>query len=231
MLTPSNYKIISLGGSIIIPPTGFDVEFLKKLRALIIGRIKKGDKFILVIGGGATCREYQTAAKGVVSMTDADLDWLGIKTTIFNAEFVRFLFKDYVHAEVITNPTKKIKTNKPIILAAGWKPGCSTDHDAVLLAKTFGAKEVINASNVSYIYTADPKKDPNAKPLERLTWKELRNIIGDKWTPGGNFPFDPTAAKTAQKLGLTVKFVKGTDLDLLDKALGGREFGGSVISK
>lgn len=222
-------KIISLGGSVIIPPTGFDIEFLKKLRALIISRVKKGDKFILVVGGGSTCRQYQTAARGVVNMTDSDLDWLGIKTTIFNAEFVRFLFKDFAYSEIITNPTKKIKTSKPIILAAGWKPGCSTDNDAVLLAKTFGAKEVINASNISYVYTADPKKDPTAKPVAILTWKELRNIIGDKWMPGGNFPFDPIAAKTAQKLGLTVKFVRGTDLDLLNRALGGREFEGSVI--
>lgn len=225
----SKFKIISIGGSIIIPPTGFDIEFLKKFRALIIGRVKKGDKFILVVGGGSTCRQYQTAAKGVVSMTDTDLDWLGIKTTIFNAEFVKFLFKDLTYPEIITNPTKKIKTNKPIIMAGGWKPGCSTDNDAVLLAKTFDAKEVINASNISYVYTADPKKEPQAKPLKSLTWKEMRNIIGDKWMPGGNFPFDPIAAKTAQKLGLTVKFVKGTDLDLLDKALGGGEFEGSVI--
>jgi uridylate kinase len=225
----AQFKIISIGGSIIIPPTGFDIAFLKKLRALIIGRVKKGDKFILVIGGGSTCRQYQTAARGVLTITDTDLDWLGIKTTVFNAEFVKLLFKDYAYSEIITNPTKKIKTNKPIILAAGWKPGCSTDNDAVLLAKTFGAKEVINASNISYVYTADPKKDPQAKPLQSLTWKEMRNIIGDKWVPGGNFPFDPTAAKTAQKLGLTVKFVKGTDLNLFDKALSGEEFEGSLI--
>jgi uridylate kinase len=225
----SKFKIISIGGSIIIPPTGFDIEFLKKLRSLIVSRVKKGDKFILVVGGGSTCRQYQTAAKGVVNMTDTDLDWLGIKTTIFNAEFVKSLFKDLAYSEVITNPTKKVKTNKPIIMAAGWKPGCSTDNDAVLLAKTFGAKEVINASNINYVYTADPKKDPNARPLKSLTWKEMRNIIGDKWMPGGNFPFDPIAAKTAQKLGLTVKFVKGTDLDLLNKVLDGRDFEGSVI--
>ena len=225
----TQYKIISIGGSIIIPPTGFDISFLKKLKDLIVGRVKKGEKFILVVGGGATCRNYQQAAKAVVPMTNTDLDWLGIKTTIFNAEFVRFLFKDLAFSEIITNPTKKIKTNKPIILAAGWKPGCSTDHGAVLLAKTYGATEVINASNINYIYTADPKKDPHAKPLSALTWKELRSIIGDTWTPGGNFPFDPVAAKTAQKLGLTVKFVKGSDLDLLSKALEGSDFKGSEI--
>lgn len=224
-------KIISVGGSIIIPPTGFDINFLKKLRNLIVGRVKKGDKFILVIGGGATCRNYQNAAKQVVPMTNSDLDWLGIKTTIFNAEFVRFLFKDLAYPEIITNPTKKIKTNKPIILAAGWKPGCSTDNGAVLLAKTYGAKEIINASNIDYVYTADPKKDPGAKPLPELTWKQLCSIIGEKWSPGANVPFDPVAAKTAEKLGLTVKFVKGTDLDSFKKVLTGGKIEGTVINK
>jgi uridylate kinase len=228
-LTPSNYKIISIGGSIIIPPGGFDVSFLKKLRTLIINRVKKGDKFILVIGGGATCRNYQNAATHVVKMDNNDLDWLGIKSTIFNAEFVRFLFKDIAHPEVVTNPTVKIKTSKPIIIAAGWKPGCSTDNQAVLLAKTYGAAEMINASNINYVYTADPKKDANAKPLPRLTWKEMRNIIGNKWVPGANLPFDPVAAKEAEKLGLTVKFVKGTDLNLLHQALLNKNFEGSII--
>ncbi len=225
----NKFRIISIGGSIIIPPSGFDIEFLKKLRDLIVERVKKGEKFILVIGGGATCRNYQNAASQVADMTNTDLDWLGIKSTIFNAEFVRFLFKDYAHSEIITNPTKKIKSTKPILMAAGWKPGCSTDHDAVLLAKTYGATEVINASNIDYVYTADPKKYPGAKALSELSWKEMRGIIGDKWSPGANFPFDPVAAKTAQKLGLTVKFVKGTNLNLLNQALSGESFNGTII--
>jgi len=225
------YKIISIGGSIIIPPSGFDTDFLKKFRDLIAGLVKKGDKFILVIGGGATCRAYQHAAKQVVQMANDELDWLGIKTTIFNAEFVRVLFKDLAYKEIITNPTKKIKTNKSVIIAAGWKPGCSTDYDAVLLAQTYGAREVINASNISYIYTADPKQDPQAQPLPELTWKEMKNIIGDKWTPGANFPFDPKAVKKAAALGLVVKFVKGTELKEFEKSLKGLAYQGSVICK
>ena len=133
-------KILSVGGSIIIPKTGFNVPFLKKFRKLILDEVKKGEKFILVIGGGGTCRQYQDAARKAVPLSSTDLDWIGIHTTVFNANFVRFLFKDHAYKEVIQNPTKKVKTNKSIIIAAGWKPGCSTDKDAVLLAKTYGAK-------------------------------------------------------------------------------------------
>ena len=52
-------KILSVGGSIIIPKTGFDIDFLKKFRRMILNRVKKGEKFILVIGGGATCRVFK----------------------------------------------------------------------------------------------------------------------------------------------------------------------------
>jgi uridylate kinase len=42
-------------------------------------------------------------------------------------------------------------------------------------------------------------------------------------------PFDPVAAKTAEKLRLTVKFVKGTDLTAVEAALNGGSFGGTIV--
>lgn len=222
-------KIISVGGSIIIPKTGFELEFLKKFRQLILAEVKKGYKFVLVIGGGGTCRAYQAAAKAVAGLSEIDLDWLGIFATHFNAEFVRLLFGDKAYPEVIKNPTKKIKTNQPIILAGGWQPGCSTDRDAVLLAKNFGAKEIINLSNFDFVYSADPKKDPEAKPYKKLSWVEMRKIVGDKWQPGANLPFDPLAAKEAQKLGLKVTFVRGTDLNEVQKVIESKGFHGTIV--
>ncbi|KKU26061.1 MAG: hypothetical protein UX39_C0013G0008 [Candidatus Magasanikbacteria bacterium GW2011_GWA2_46_17] len=224
------YKIISLGGSIVIPPEGFNVEFLKQFRQLIVDRVKKGDRFIIVVGGGSTCRKYQQAINAVQPQSDIDLDWLGIYTTHLNAHFVRLMFGNLAHKEIVINPTKKVKTLKPIIVVGGWKPCCSTDRDAVLLAKTYGTKEMINASNIDYVYTADPKVDPNAKPMPSLTWKELRQIIGNTWKPGANLPFDPKAAGEAEKLGLAVKFVKGTDLAELKNAISQGKIRGTVVA-
>ena len=224
-------KILSVGGSIIIPKTGFDIEFLKKFRSLILNQVKKGDRFILVIGGGATCRQYQDAAKKVVKMTDEDLDWLGIHTTIFNANFVRFLFKDIAFEKVITDPHKKIPTKKSVILAAGHKPGASTDIDAVFMAKTYGASEIINLSNIEYVYTKDPNKFPDAKKIERIDWATFRKeVVGDKWTPGFNAPFDPIASTQAQKMGLKVSILQGTNLEEVKKALQGKKFKGTIIT-
>lgn len=226
----TKYKILSVGGSIIIPKTGFDISFLKKFRNLILAEVKKGNKFILVIGGGATCRDYQQALTKVVKTSDTDLDWLGIYTTWFNAEFVKMLFADYAHDEVIKNPTQKIKTNKPIIIAGGWKPGCSTDKDAVLLAENFGAKEMINLSNIEYVFDKDPNKFSDAKKIEKINWPDFRkNVVGYKWIPGKNVPFDPMASALAEKLKLKVSILQGTNLIEVKKAVQGKKFKGTVI--
>lgn len=228
----SAYKILSVGGSIIIPKTGFDVGFLKKFRALILSRVKKGDKFVLVVGGGATCRVYQNALTEVVRLPNRELHWLGVYSTWFNAEFVKLLFAGkYVYKDVIKNPTDKLIINKPIIIAAGWKPGFSTDTDSILLAKQFGAKEVINLSNIDYVFDKDPNKFANAKKIEKINWKDFRkNIVGYKWLPGKNSPFDPIASGLAKKLGLKVIIMNGRNLTEVKNALEGKKFKGTLIA-
>ena len=225
-----NTKILSVGGSIIIPKTGFNIPFLKKFKTLILRQIKKGDRFILVIGGGATCRKYQDAARQISSLTNEDLDWIGIHTTIYNAQFVRYMFKDVAYKHIITNPNKKVQTTKPVIIAAGWKPGFSTDRDAALLAKTYGAKELYNLSNISYVYDKDPNIYPEAKKLRYIDWQTLRDeIVGHTWEPGKSAPFDPIASKDAQKFGMKVGILDGTKLGEVKKAIDGKPFNGTIV--
>ncbi len=225
-----DWKILSVGGSIIIPKTGFDIKFLKKFRKLIIERIEKGERFIIVIGGGATCRTYQEAAKAVTNQSSQDLDWIGIYTTIYNAQFVKSLFKDIAHKDVITNPNVKVKTSKSLIIAAGYKPGCSTDKDAVLLAKTYKAKQVFNLSNIDYVFDKDPNKYKDAKKITDISWSEFQKIVGTEWDPGLSAPFDPIASLLATKLKLKVSILNGTDLKTVSNALSNKKFTGTVIS-
>jgi uridylate kinase len=222
--------ILSVGGSIIIPSTGFNTKFLKKFRSLILQHVKKGTRFVLVIGGGKTAREYQEGGKGAQKLTSEELDWLGIYATELNARFVHMLFKGYVYKDIISDPRIEIKTNKPIIIASGWKPGFSTDFDAVLLAKNFGAKKVFNLSNIEYVYNCDPNKYKNAVKIKEISWTDFRrNIVGNVWKPGSNAPFDPIASKEAENLGLEVGIIKGTHLKEVHKALLNKKFKGTII--
>jgi uridylate kinase len=115
-------------------------------------------------------------------------------------------------------------------VAAGWKPGFSSDYDAVLLAEKFGAKTVINLSNIEKVYTDDPRRDPDAKPLDTISWADFRSLIGDEWMPGKNVPFDPVASRHAEKTGLTVICAAGRNLPNLKRLLSGENFTGTTIS-
>ena len=128
------------------------------------------------------------------------------------------------------NPTKKIKTNKPIIVGSGWKPGWSSDYDAALAAKTYGAREVINLTNTDYVYDKDPSKFKNVKPIKTLSWRDYRAMVGNRWYPGSNAPFDPIAARAAAKNRLTVKILNGRDLKSVRAAIRGAAFRGTTIA-
>lgn len=220
--------IISLGGSIIVPGK-INVAFIKKFRKLILDFVKKGDRFVIVTGGGRINREYNAAAQKIIPVKPVDLDWLGIAATKMNAEFIRVIFSSIAYEKVVANPTKKVKTDKKIIVGSGWRPGCSSDKDTVLLAKQFKAREVINLFDRDYVYDKDPDKFKDAKPLKEIKWRDYLKIIGTKWTPRLSTPFDPIASKKARKLGLKVVVLKGTNLPNLKKYLEGGNFEGTVL--
>ena len=117
-----------------------------------------------------------------------------------------------------------------MVVAAGWKPGWSTDYCATLLAKMYNSRTVVNMSNIEMVYTDDPKKNPKATPIERTTWNYFRRLVGSEWKPGMNVPWDPIAAKEADEIGLSVIILKGNNIRNLEKLLIGKRFKGTVIS-
>jgi uridylate kinase len=146
-----------------------------------------------------------------------------------NAELLRLVLGDICEKKIIEDPTKPIKASKHIILAGGWKPGWSTDYDAVLLAENVKARTVVNLTNVDYVYDKDPRTNPNAKSFEKLSWAEYKKIIGGEWKPGLHTPFDPIAAKEAERAKLKVIILNGADLANFERYLNGKEFKGTVI--
>ena len=218
--------VISLGGSVLAPEK-IDINFLKQFRKLII-KFAKSKRFVIICGGGKTARDYLSAASKVVKLTPEDLDWLGIHATRLNAQLLRNIFREVAHKKVIRNPNKKIKAKEKVIIAAGWKPGWSTDYDAVLLAKNLSVKTVINMTNTDFVYNKDPSKFKNAKPLKCICWKHFRKLVGKKWSPGLNALFDPIATREAEKSRLTVA-IMGKDLNNLQNFLNKKKFKGTII--
>lgn len=223
--------IISLGGSLLVPE-GIDAVFVKQFKEFIVRYIKKGYSFILVTGGGKTARRYIDAAAEVTAITDEDKDWLGIHATRMNAHLVRTIFRRYAHPRINTNPHDLedfYSAPEPIIVAAGWRPGFSTDFDAVLLGKYLDATRVINLSNIDMVYDRDPSKHHDAKPFPKMTWKEYRKLVGNRWSPGMNVPFDPIASQMAEEEKMEVAIMNGNDLKNVEQYILGKKFLGTVI--
>lgn len=221
--------IISLGGSMIIPEE-LDIDFIKQFRDLVVSKLKEGKRFAIITGGGKIARKYQNVAKELGSASNEDLDWIGIASLKLNAELMRVVFGEYAHPKVINNLSEDFKFDEPILIGGAYEPGHSTDWDSVLAANNFGAKKIINLSNIDYVYDSDPKINPDAKRIEKITWADYRKIIPKDWTSGLNSPFDPTAAEAAENSGIEVVIMNGKPIDNLVKYLNGEKFSGTVIS-
>ena len=202
---------------------------LADFKALITELAGEGMRFIIICGGGKTARQYQEAAARVSRLRPEDIDWMGIHATRLNAQLVKTLFLGMVHERVIHDPTETIAFTEPVLIAAGWKPGFSTDYDAVMLAKNFGVKTVVNLSNIDYVYDKHPGTNGDAKPFKRISWPAFRKVVGDRWDPGLNAPFDPVAAAEAEASGISVVVMQGTDIENIRRFLKGGEFRGTVI--
>lgn len=224
--------VLSVGGSIIAPDRP-DPEFLRSFRESIGEYLaaNKDDKLIFVIGGGAPARIYQQALKAVSpEASAAALDWIGIRATHLNAMLVQAAFAPLSSPGIVTDPTAEdISFSGRILVAGGWKPGFSTDTDAVYLARRYGAKKVINLSNIKKVYTDDPKTNPDATPIDTISWQDFRKMVGDEWSPGKNTPFDPVASRMAEESGITVICADGRNIENTIAILEGREAVGTII--
>ena len=241
-------NIIKFGGSIVNPDGKYDNKVISEFIELVRS---SNDSFIFVVGGGKICRKVQDAAKPfLIEALNDDKevgranDWLGSAVTWINGEYVIKKFKESlgeeVHPELIDNPTKKIKSKARIFFTGAWKPGCSTDKDMMLLAKTFKAEKVFKISDFEIVKNIRPldlaklsgeeklNALKEAKEISEMSWKELVRLVGKEWNPGLSTPFDPQAAALGYKLRKRLTVYIGRK-EQIPKMLRGEEFRGTVV--
>lgn len=238
-------KVLSVGGSIVapdVPDTQFLIDFEGLIRTWLAEDASR--KIILVVGGGGPARTYQKAYRTVkgygkpeseqsestVHFSNEQADWIGILATRLNAQLLRAVFADICNIDVVYDPTSANEFTGRVMIAAGWKPGFSTDNDAVLLAERFGAMTVVNLSNIAKVYTDDPRKNSDAKPIDTISWADFRKMVGDEWVPGKNVPFDPIASRRAEKAGITVICAAGRNIENIRAILNEKPFEGTKIA-
>jgi len=223
------HVVLSVGGSAINPGKP-DLGFLRSMAKIIK---KSKNTFGILCGGGTIARVYANAARELGS-SEYDADAIAITSTKQNAQ----LMVAALHAsgidvfrEVVSDFELARRPKNKVVVMGGTIPGITTDTDAVLLAEATGAKRLINISNVDAIYDSDPRKNPQAKKLPRMTYDELIDLAArsDARTAGTNFVFDMRACKLIARSRIETHFVSGQSMKDMESAIEGRKHGGTVV--
>jgi len=220
--------VVALGGSI-VHPDGIDTAFLKKFKKFIAPFLRRGTKFVLVIGGGTLARRFQDAAHAVSRVADEDKDWLGIHATRLNAHLLRTVFRETADPVIIDIRGKIKRLKYPVTIASGWRPGWSTDYVAMQIAADLGVREAIIAGKPAHVYSKDNARYADAKPFHEMSWREYRKLIPAKWKPGLHAPVDPVGAALGAREGIRAIIVDGRNLANFRALLRGEEFTGTII--
>ncbi len=224
-----NETVIALGGSIICPKE-IDTNYLRQFYFSIKKEIKKGNKFIIIAGGGDVARNYQKSALTINRVPNKERDWLGIYATYLNAHLLKAIFKKEAHPSIF-NDRFKVKSfnGYPIIIGSGWSPGWSTDFVAVQIATDLNAKKVIILGKPDHVYTKDPSKNDDAIKIEEMKWKDYLKIIPSRWRPGMSMPVDPVAARLSKKQKKEIIVADGRDIPNFKKILKNKKFKGTRL--
>jgi uridylate kinase len=189
-------------------------ELFRKLR-------REGHKIVIVTGGGEEARKYISAAKGLGG-SEFTCDTLGIDVSRLNAKLLIAGLGDDVYP--FSPPTleelQKAFESGKIIVMGGLQPGQSTNAVAALAAEAIHADLFINATNIDGVYTADPKKDPNAKKLDIISAGDfLKLSLGDKLLAGQYELFDPLAIKIVERSRIPTRIIDGRTVENIERAV------------
>ena len=160
-----------------------DFDFVSKVAEQIKRCTDEGVSFGIIIGGGNIWR----GAGKAMDRTKADhmgmlatvinslafqtaLEEAGVPTRVMTALQMNQIAEPYIRNKAVSH----LEKGRVVIIGCGTgNPYFSTDTAAVLRAAEIDADVVLFAKNIDGVYTADPKKDPNAKKLEEMTYDDI----------------------------------------------------------
>ncbi len=222
--------VVSLGGSVIVPDDDDDI-FLKRFAEMVWSLCDRYQLY-LVCGGGRIARYYIKVGRAL-GLQESDLDELGIMTTRINATLVARVLGEKGIDKVPTDilEAHRMERKGKVVVMGGTVPGHTTDAVSAMLAKEVRAVRIVNGTSVDAVYTADPRKDPKAERLPRLTHQQLYELVNvGLHGAGPSNVFDRLGAQIARDNHIDIYIVDGRDLADMRAAIEGRPIKGTVVS-
>ncbi len=167
---------------------GIDNKTVDRIAHQVSAALDLGAEISLVIGGGNIFRGVSAAAAG---MERASADYMGMLATVMNALAIQnALERIGVYTRVLSaiemtaicepyirrRALRHVEKRRIVIFAAGTgNPFFTTDTAAALRAVEMGCDALFKGTQVDGVYSADPKKDPDAERFDHLTYREVLN--------------------------------------------------------
>lgn len=180
----------------------------------------------IVVGGGEVARSYIRAAEEA-GVGKGLRDLLGIEAARLNARLLAYAMQPVAYPEPprsIWEALEAAATGR-VVVAGGFQPGQSTAAVAALLTEALGAGLLVLATTVPAVYTGDPRRDPGARPIRRLSYRELREVLRQSVEPGRYELLDPLAIEILERSGIPTRVVDGGDPRNVERALRGEDVG------
>ena len=180
--------LLKVSGEVLMgdTPYGIDMNTVDRVAKDIAEIVQLGVQLCLVIGGGNIFRGLSGAAKG---MDRTSADYMGMLATVMNALAMQnALERNGVETRVqsaipmasVCEPyirrraARHLEKGRVVIFAAGTgNPFFTTDTAAALRAAEMGCDALLKGTSVDGVYTADPKRDPDAVRYDRLSYLEV----------------------------------------------------------
>ena len=222
--------VLSVGGSIIIPDR-INFKFVDNLKKTIEKHNKKY-KFVLVCGGGSIARRYIEALSSE-KMPEKELAIAGMRATRMNAMFLMQLFGKEAN-ETLPTDMKSVKDHlkkKSIVICGALRflKHSTSDGTAARLAHMLRS-DFVNMTNVKGLYDSNPKDNPKAKFIPKISWKDFEKMaLSIKFKAGQHFVLDQEAAVLIRKCKIPT-YIIGRNMKNLSELIGGKKFMGTTIS-
>lgn len=203
---------VKLSGHVLFPTIDTQAR-ISEYAGIVKELVSKGHEVNVVVGGGAPARYYIQIARQQ-GADESTCDFVGIQIANLNAKIFSIALGDLACPFVPTNyyEMQKAKSIGKIIVMGGLQPGQSTNAVACVLAEFTHSNLLINTTTVDGVYTSDPRKDPKARRLSKVSVSELNKILESLGTKAGEYELlDPVALRIIQRSRITTKIIDGTN--------------------